>query len=189
MLVKTNSACNTLDGKMFNFMKGVTVDFSWVNEALDKINDEIAKINDKIESMFPSGAIIKYKNESSDGAKQIFDTQKLVRGWMKDRSIQTSIPSFLKKFGSNWSLIGIYGTFEYNDLVGDTVTFKHRLTFMGNKIEDYVRICYFAYKDEIGEESPNGSSSLSFANGSSDNGDWAKAFDNSRTLNRRIQLK
>ena len=54
--------------------------------------------------MFPSGAIIKYKNESSDGAKQIFDTQKLVRGWMKDRSIQTSIPSFLKKFGSNWSL-------------------------------------------------------------------------------------
>lgn len=161
MIVKTNSACNTLDGKMFNFMKGVTVDFSWVNEALDKINEEIAKINDKIESMFPSGAIIKYKNESSDGAKQIFDTQKLVRGWMKDRSIQTSTPSFLKKFGSNWSLIGIYGTFEYNDLVGDTVTFKHRLTFMGNKIEDYVRICYFAYEDEIGEEIPNGSSSLS----------------------------
>lgn len=31
----------------------------------------------------------------------------------------------------------------------------------------------------------NGSSSLSFAN----DGDWAKAFDNSRTLNRRIQLK
>ena len=109
MIVKTNSACNTLDGKMFNFMKGVTVDFSWVNEALDKINEEIAKINDKIESMFPSGAIIKYKNESSDGTKGIsFDTQKLVRGWMKDRSIQTSIPSFLKKFGSNWSLIGIY---------------------------------------------------------------------------------
>ena len=49
MIVKTNSACNTLDGKMFNFMKGVTVDFSWVNEALDKINEEIAKINDKID--------------------------------------------------------------------------------------------------------------------------------------------
>ena len=69
MLVKTNSACNTLDGKMFNFMKGVTVDFSWVNEALDKINDEIAKINDKIESMFPSGAILNIKMNLQMGQK------------------------------------------------------------------------------------------------------------------------
>lgn len=151
MITKTNSACNTLDGKMFDFMKGVNVDFSWVNEALDKINDEITKINNKIDSMFPSGVIVKYTNSPSS-EKVIFNTPTLIRGWMKDRSKQTNIPSFLTSLGANWSLIGIYGTFEYEDLVGDTVTFKHKVTFMGNKIEDYVRICYFAYQNATGEE-------------------------------------
>ena len=65
MIVKTNSPCNTLDDKMFNFVKSVNVDFSWVNDAIDKLNDEITKINGKIDSMFPSGVIVKYANESN----------------------------------------------------------------------------------------------------------------------------
>lgn len=152
MIVKTNSPCNTLDDKMFNFVKSVNVDFSWVNDAIDKLNDEVAKINTKIDSMFPSGVIVKYTN-SSEKSEKPFNTQSLIRGWMKDRSKQTTIPSFLNSLGSSWSLIGIYGTFEYDDLVGDTVTFKHKVTFMGNKVEDNVRVCYFTYS--------NGSPSLS----------------------------
>ena len=155
MIVKTNSPCNTLDDKMFNFVKSVNVDFSWVNDAIDKLNDEITKINGKIDSMFPSGVIVKYANESNgEKSKETFDTQKMIRGWMKDRSKQTNTPSFLKTLGDNWSLIGVYGTFEYDDLVGDTVTFKHKVTFTGNKIEDNVRVCYFTYTNQLTNETP-----------------------------------
>ena len=154
MIVKTNSPCNTLDDKMFSFVKSVNVDFSWVNDAIDKLNDAITKINAKIDSMFPSGVVVKYANEqeSSKETLERFNTQSLIRGWMKDRSKQTTVPAFLKSLGDSWSLSGVYGTFEYDDLIGETVTFRHKVTFMGNKIEDYVRVCYFTYSNAMETE-------------------------------------